>query len=137
MILADTAVQRFLSTKDVVVLATIGADGAPLLTPMWFLHDASTLTMVSIDDMQKIRNLRRDPRVFVVAESGTRDDVRGVSIRGRAEFLGESPERRALADRWLTKYDPHAERLWKGRTMPPNRVMFRISPEHVHAWSLV
>jgi nitroimidazol reductase NimA-like FMN-containing flavoprotein (pyridoxamine 5'-phosphate oxidase superfamily) len=64
--------------------------------------------MVSSDNTQKIRNLRRDPRVFIVAESGTRDDVRGVSIRGRAEFLDDSPERRALADRRLTKYDPHA-----------------------------
>ncbi len=136
MTLADTTVQRFLSTKDVVVLATIGADGAPLLTPMWFLHDASAITMVTIDDTQKIRNLRRDPRVFIVAESGTRADVRGVSIRGRAEFVADSPERRTLADRWLTKYDPHAERLWKGRVMPRNRVMFRVTPEHVHAWGL-
>ena len=136
MTLADIHVQRYLATKDVVVLATIGADGTPLATPMWFLQDASALTMVSIETTQKVRNLRRDPRLFVVAESGTRDDVRGVSMRGRAEFLTDSPERRALADRWLTKYDPHAERLWKGRTMPPNRVMFRITPEHVYAWGL-
>jgi PPOX class probable F420-dependent enzyme len=136
MTLADVRVQRFLATKDVIVLATIAADGAPLLTPMWFLHDASVLTMVSVDDTHKVRNLRRDPRVFVLAESGTRGDVRGVSIRGRAEFLADSPERRALADRWLEKYDPDAERLWKGRAMPANRVMFRIAPERVYAWGL-
>ncbi|HKF67276.1 MAG TPA: pyridoxamine 5'-phosphate oxidase family protein, partial [Vicinamibacterales bacterium] len=87
MTLADIHVQRYLATKDVVVLATIGVDGTPLATPMWFLHDASALTMISIETTQKVRNLRRDPRLFVVAESGTRDDVRGVSMRGRAEFL--------------------------------------------------
>lgn len=132
----DPRVQRFLATKDVVVLATVGPDGAPLATPMWFLHDASTLTLISVDETQKVRNLRRDPRLFIVAESGTRGDVRGVAIRGRAEFLADGPERRALADRWLKKYDPDAERLWGGRAMPRNRVMFRIAPERVHAWGL-
>ena len=82
MTLDDPRIQRFLATKEIVVLATIGADGAPLATPMWFLHDASTLTLISVEATQKVRNLRRDPRLFVVAESGTRGDVRGVSVRG-------------------------------------------------------
>ncbi len=132
----DPRCQQFLASKDVVVLATVGPDGAPLAMPMWFLHDASTLTLISVDETQKVRNLRRDPRLFIVGESGTRGDVRGVAIRGRAEFLADGPERRALADRWLKKYDPHAERLWGGRAMPRNRVMFRITPERVHAWGL-
>ena len=130
----DAQIQRFLTTKDIVVLATVGADGAPLVTPMWFLHDPSALTMISVDATQKVRNLRRDPRVYVVGESGTRGDVRGVGVRGRAEFLADSPERRALATRLLDKYDPDLERFWSGRAMPANRVMVRIVPTHVHAW---
>ena len=132
----DPRIQRFLATKEIVVLATIGADGAPLATPMWFLHDASTLTLISVESTQKVRNLRRDPRLFVVAESGTRGDVRGVSVRGQAEFLVESTERRALATRLLDKYHPNLEGLWGGRVMPRNRVMFRIVPEQIHIWGL-
>lgn len=132
----DPRIQRFLATKQVVVLATVGPDGAPLATPMWFLHDASTLTLISVEATQKVRNLRRDPRLYVVAESGTRGDVRGVAVRARAEFLPESPERRALAARLLDKYHPDLEGLWGGRAMPPNRVMFRIAPERVHPWGL-
>jgi PPOX class probable F420-dependent enzyme len=132
----DPRAQRFLDTKDIVILATVGADGAPLAMPMWFLHDRTALTMISVDQTQKVRNLRRDPRVFVVAESGTRGDVRGVSVRGRAEFLADSAERRALVGRLLDKYHPHLERLWSGRVMPANRVVFRITPEHVHLWGL-
>lgn len=132
----DPRTQRFLATKEIVVLATVGADGAPLATPMWFLHDASTLTLISVEATQKVRNLRRDPRLFVVAESGTRGDVRGVAVRGRAEFLVESAERRALATRLLDKYHPDLEGLWGGRAMPRNRVMFRIVPEGVHTWGL-
>jgi len=132
----DPRIQRFLATKEIVVLATIGADGAPLATPMWFLHDASTLTLISVETTQKVRNLRRDPRLFVVAESGTRGDVRGVSVRGQAEFLAESAERRALATRLLDKYQPNREGLWGGRAMPRNRVMFRIVPTQIHSWGL-
>jgi PPOX class probable F420-dependent enzyme len=129
-------VQQFLGTKDVVVLATVGADGAPLAMPMWFLHDPTAVTMISVEATQKVRNLRRDPRVYVVAEAGTRRDVRGVAVRGRAEFLPDSPERRTLAARLLDKYHPDLERLWGGRAMPGNRVMFRISPASVRAWGL-
>jgi PPOX class probable F420-dependent enzyme len=136
MALDDPKVQQFLSTKEVVLLATVQPDGAPLAMPMWFLHDPASLTMISVDGLAKVRNLRRDPRVCVVAEAADARGIRGVTVRGRAEFLADTPERRALADRFLEKYAPRLESLWAGRTMPPNRVMFRIAPEKVSAWGL-
>ena len=135
--LADALVQAFLATKDVVVLATLKPDGAPLAMPMWFLHDPASLTMISVDNLQKVRNLRRDPRVCVAAEAVTAaGEIKGVVVQGRAEFLDDTPERRALVDRFLAKYDPLLAEYWKGRTMPPNRVMFRITPSRVQSWGL-
>jgi PPOX class probable F420-dependent enzyme len=134
--LADSRIQRFLATKDVVVLATVQADGSPLAMPVWLLHHPSALTMISEADTQKVRNLRRDPRVCVVAEAGTPSDYRGVIIRGRAEFLAESEERRALVRAFLEKYHPALERRWGGNAMPPDRVMFRIVPDRVQSWGL-
>lgn len=136
MTLDDPRAQRYLSTKDIVLLATINPDGAPLITPMWFLHDPAALTLISVETTQKVRNLRRDPRLHIVAESGTRGDIQGVALRGRGEFLPDSAQRGALATRLLDKYHPHLERLWGGRSMPPDRVMFRVVPEHVHLWGL-
>jgi nitroimidazol reductase NimA-like FMN-containing flavoprotein (pyridoxamine 5'-phosphate oxidase superfamily) len=104
--------------------------------PMWFLHDPAALTMISVAGTQKVRNLRRDPRVCVVAEGGASGDVRGVSVHGRAEFLPDGPERRTLVARLLEKYRPHLERRWGGRAMPADRVMFRIVPERVRSWGL-
>ena len=105
--------------------------------PMWFLHDGGSLTMISVDNLQKVRNLRRDPRVCVTAEIVTATgEIKGVIVQGRAEFLADTPERRALVERFLKKYDPRLARLWGGRTMPPNRVMFRITPSKVRAWGL-
>src|SRR5262249_27347317 len=135
--LGDARIQEYLATKEVVVLATVGADGAPLAMPMWFLHDASAITMISMADTPKVRNLRGDPRVAVVAESvGAAGDIRGVTVRGRAAFLDDSAERRALVERLLAKYHPRLERLWSARAMPPDRVMFRIAPGHVRSWGL-
>jgi PPOX class probable F420-dependent enzyme len=135
--LAEPRIQRFLGTKEVVVLATVQRDGAPLAMPMWFLPDAESLVMISVADTQKVRNLRRDGRVCVVAESvSATGAICGVTVQGRAEFLPDGPERRGLAARLLTKYDPRLERLWGGREMPPNRVMFRIVPDSVSDWGL-
>jgi PPOX class probable F420-dependent enzyme len=135
--LSDAHIQAFLATKSVVVLATLQADGAPLATPMWFVHDADTVTMISAANTQKVRNLERDGRVSVVAEAGTASDIRGVTIQGRVEFLrSESDERRRLVDRLLEKYHPHLERRWGGRGLPHDRAMFRIVPTRVTTWGL-
>lgn len=137
MDLGEDRVQRFLGTKEVVVLATLQADGAPLAMPMWFLHDPAQLTMISVEGTQKVRNLRRDPRVCAVAESVSASGaICGVTVQGRAELLSDGPERRGLVTRLLAKYDPRLERLWNGREMPADRVMFRIVPSRVKAWGL-
>jgi PPOX class probable F420-dependent enzyme len=137
MSLDQAGIQRFLDAKHIALLATVQPDGAPLAMPMWFLHDPATLTMISVDHLQKVRNLRRDPRVCVVAESAnaTGGEGRGVVVQGRAEFLADGPERRALVDRFHAKY-PGLQGLWGGRAMPPDRVMFRIVPGRVRSWGL-
>ena len=134
--LADERIQRYLGTKEVVVLSTLGADGAPRGMAMWFLHTADAILMLSVAGLQKQRDLERDPRVAVVAESVGPNGPLGVSVRGHAEFLADSTERRALVERFLAKYHPRLERLWGARAMPANRVMFRIAPSHVRSWGL-
>jgi PPOX class probable F420-dependent enzyme len=134
--LDEAQIQGFLATRDVVVLATVQADGAPLAMPMWFLHGSAALTMITVADTQKVRNLRRDPRVCVVAEAvGGSGDVRGVTVQGSAEFLSDGSERRALVDHFHEKYR-RLEQLWNGKAMPANRVMFRIVPSRVRSWGL-
>jgi PPOX class probable F420-dependent enzyme len=133
--LDDARIQKFLATKEVAVLATLQADGAPLAMPMWFLHAPDTLTMISVADTQKVRNLRRDPRVSVVAEAVVSGEVRGVTLQGRVEFLSDGPERRGLIERFHEKYRG-LERLWAGKAMPANRVMFTIVPSRVRSWGL-
>jgi PPOX class probable F420-dependent enzyme len=134
--LADARIPRFLDTKEMVVLATTQKDGAPLAMAMWFLHDPDALTMISVDGLQKVRNLRRDPRVSVVAEAGGGGKpICGVAVQGRAEFLADGPERRALVERFHRKYSD-LKGFWGRHEMPADRVMFRIVPARVRDWGL-
>ena len=75
--LNDARIQGFLATKEVVVLSTIQRSGAPLAMPMWFLPTAEALYMVSVEGLQKVRNLRRDARVCVEHEGPGRVSVAG------------------------------------------------------------
>jgi PPOX class probable F420-dependent enzyme len=135
--LADGSIQGFLATKEVVVLSTVQPSGAPLAMPMWFLHTPEALYMISVEGLQKVRNLRRDPRICVVAESGNRGaEIRGVAIQGRVEFVESAEQRRPIVERLMQKYAPDLARLWGGQAMPPNRVLFRIVPEKVRSWGL-
>jgi PPOX class probable F420-dependent enzyme len=135
--LNDARIQGFLATKEVVVLSTIQRSGAPLAMPMWFLHTPQALYMISVDGLQKVRNLRRDPRVCIVAESGNRGAaIRAVVIQGHIAFLQEPEQRLPIVERLLQKYNPDLARLWGGRTLPSNRVLFRIEPERVRSWGL-
>jgi PPOX class probable F420-dependent enzyme len=135
--LADARIQGFLASKEVVVLSTVQRSGAPLAMPMWFLHMPEALYMISVDRLQKVRNLRRDPRVCVVAESGARGSaIRGVAVQGHVEFVEGVEQRRPIVERLLQKYDPDLARLWGGPTMPSDRVLFRIVPEKVRSWGL-
>jgi len=135
--LSDSRIQRFLASKEVVVLSTLQPSGAPLAMPMWFLHTPEVLYMISVAGLQKVRNLQRDPRVCIVAEAGNRGaEIRGVIIQGRAEFVDDPEPRRPILEQFLRKYDPDLTRLWGGATMPPNRVLFRIVPTQVRGWGL-
>lgn len=135
--LADERIQRFLAMERVVVLATLQPDGAPLAIPMWYLPDSDRLTMFSMASGRKVANLRRDGRCCVVAEAGIwSNEMRGVTVQGRAEFPPVSAERRRLVERLLERYHPDLERRWGGRAMPPDRVLFRIVAERVRSWGL-
>lgn len=135
--LGDAKIQAFLATREVVVLAMVQAGGGPMAMPMWVLHDPDALYMISVAGLAKVRSLVRDPRVCVVAETGTRGAaIRSVTVHGRATPVPESPGREALARRFLDKYHPDLERLWGGPQMPADRVMFRIEPDKVRSRGL-
>ena len=79
------------------VMATIGKDGMPKLSVIWFDLDPERDDVVLMNTLAgrvKDKDLRRDPRVSLCFEEGT--DY--VTIEGRAELFDD--HEKALANIW-------------------------------------
>lgn len=131
---SNEKVQQAMEGPVTAVLATINADGSPLATPMWYVHDAHGIGMVSVDDLQKVRNLRRDPRVCVVVETDLPGGPQCIIVQGTVEFLDSDFDRAALGAGFVAKYGESIEKRWGGGSVPPDRVLFRIHPSRVKLW---
>src|SRR5579864_5047747 len=80
----------FLSTERTCRVATVGGDGSPHVTPLWFAWDGSSLWLTSIVKSQRWADLQRDHRVAVIVDAGSDYmELRGVEIRGVARTVGE------------------------------------------------
>lgn len=81
-------VGRFLAASKVLHVATVGKDGWPHLAPMWFVMDGDRVVFRSFTKSQKIVNLRRDPKLTVLVETGDEySQLQGVMIKGTARLV--------------------------------------------------
>jgi PPOX class probable F420-dependent enzyme len=73
----------FLEPARVGVLATIGSDGRPHLSAMWFVPVGDELHMWTYSKSQKALNARRDPRATLLVEEGeSYNELKGISVSG-------------------------------------------------------
>lgn len=79
-----------LESTAVAFVSTIGPRGEPQTTPSWFVWDDGVMHFSLVDGRQKLRNLRRDPRVSVVVADPA-DPTWYVELRGRVA-LALDPE---------------------------------------------
>jgi PPOX class probable F420-dependent enzyme len=104
-------------------VATIGPDGAPQVTPVWFDWDGARLLIGLAPDRQKLRNLRRDPRLAVSIVDPT-DPTRFLEIRGRVT-LEDDPDQTVLA-RIIRKYTGSDDLSWADG----ERIIVVVEPTH-------
>jgi PPOX class probable F420-dependent enzyme len=84
------AYHDLLDAPITAVLVTLGPDGAPQASPVWFLHADGDVLISTTTDRQKYRNLRRDPRVaFTVVDPAS--PLRYLEVRGTVE-LADDPD---------------------------------------------
>jgi PPOX class probable F420-dependent enzyme len=85
------ALLPLLESTATAFVSTIGPTGAPQTTPLWFLWEGGALHFSLVDGRQKLRNLRRDPRLSVVVANPA-DPTWYVELRGHVEELVPDPE---------------------------------------------
>jgi hypothetical protein len=61
----DQEITASLAASHIAVVATIGRNGTPQLTPNWYRYDGQVLTLITRNDRLKYRNLQRDNRISV------------------------------------------------------------------------
>ncbi len=79
---------RDLLASDTAILATVGPDGRPQLTAVWFLADDDAVRISLSSTRQKLKNLRANPAVtFFVLDRAA--PTRYLEIRGDAELADD------------------------------------------------
>jgi PPOX class probable F420-dependent enzyme len=118
---------RDLLDSQVATLATVGDDGLPQLTAVWFLYEDGELKISLSTDRVKTRNLRQRPGCSVLILD-LQNPYRYLEVRGRAEI--EPDDDYVFAGRVGKKYDAD---LRQYDTPGSTRVVVTVRPDKVHA----
>ena len=80
-----------LASTALAQVATIGPDGAPQVNPVWFDWDGRHLRFSQTAARQKVRNLRRDPRIAIsIVNPG--NPYRYLELRGVVAGIEPDPD---------------------------------------------
>ncbi len=138
--MTEQEIDAFLTECRTVMLCTIGPDGVPDPVPMWFVQRPDGLLMRTYAKSQKVANLRRDPRVAVLAERGERyAELRGVQFSGTVEVSTEVDLICGVFADLMVKYegmDPeHRTAAAEGyRPKAAQMVALRLVPQRIVSW---
>jgi PPOX class probable F420-dependent enzyme len=119
-----------LLATDVAMLATLGPDGRPQVTALWFLFDDDGLVKLSLNtSRQKTRNLERHPECsFFVLDRA--NPYRTLELRGTAEISPDDDY--AFANKVAAKYGGMDLRKMDGPGQ--RRVVVTLRPLKVNIW---
>ena len=125
----------FFRNHKKAALATIDKDGFPHVVAMNYFARDGVFYMTSYGKAQKVVNVRRNPKVSLMVETGdSYDELRGVMIRGHCEILeGEEAVQAAFAaraDAQANASPPQAGAV----ASAPKRVVLKIVPQTVISW---
>jgi len=139
--MTDAEIRDFLAGSQTIIICSIGKDGVPHPMPMWFgVDDDGAIVMTTFRKSQKVKNLRRDPRVSLLAEDGdVYAELRGVVIYGSAELIDDTERVLDILASVSTRNQPLDDEAKEGMrkvlsTTAPKRIGIRIAPDRIVSW---
>jgi len=126
----------YLLTRKSLHLATLNPDGSPHLATMWFGLIDHDIVMWTQRSSVKARNLRNDPRITCLVESGDDySELKGLTVSGRVELVEDDESMLRIGEAIISRNYPEA-------TMPDHRKMalsglrvgIVVRPEHWASW---
>ena len=134
----DSEIWKFIESRKSLQVATLSKDGSPHLTTLWFGILDGDIAFETFTKSQKVVNLRRDPRLTVMVESGAKyEELKGVTIYGRARIIEDLDEVFAFGDRIYERYwgPIDSDLIREGvRAMGRKRVLIVVEPEKTVSW---
>jgi PPOX class probable F420-dependent enzyme len=103
--MTDEEVAAYLDEQRVLNVATIGPTGHPHVVAMWYVLLDGQPAFWTFAKSQKVMNIRRDPKITGLVESGEAyNELRGVELVGTARLIEDYESIRDLGIRVSTKY---------------------------------
>ncbi len=120
--------QKLLHEPAYCEIATLMPDGSPQITQVWVDSDGEHILINTTQNSQKVRNVRRDPRVAVNVFDPANQWRLG-NVRGRVvEVTTEGAD--AHIDQLGKKYRGWDEYPYKDPNNP--RVIIKVAPERIN-----
>src|SRR6188768_3398242 len=86
--MTDDEVMEYLAEQTILNVATIGPNGYPHVVAMWYEMIDAKPAFWTFGKSQKIINLRRDPKMTGLVESGdVYSELRGVELVGTGRII--------------------------------------------------
>jgi len=130
-------VDAFLRGRHSMTMCTLNPDGNIHAVGMWYGFLEGVMAVESKAKAQKVRNVRRDPKITCMIETGEYyEELQGVSVIGTAEVV-EDPDRMfALGVSVLERYYmPYTEAMRPAvEAMLNKRVVIKVNPTRVISW---
>ena len=133
-----TAEERedFLTSQRTCRVATVGADGAPHVSALWFVWDGTALWLNSVVASQRWTNIAREPRVSVLVDAGEEFlELCGVELIGTAEIVGEVPRTSSPSEELAPVEVLFGQKYAGGAfTADGRHAWLRLVPDKVVSW---
>ncbi len=125
----NDAVRAFLNERRVAVLATIGEDGLPQQTVMWYELRGNTIVMNTKAGRAKDKFLRRDPRCSVCVADG----YTFVTVSGTIRMIEDQATAQEDIRRLAVRYDGEEDGNRQARESfsKQQRITLHLPIEHV------
>ena len=137
--MTEDEVDAYLAASMKVQVASIGRDGAPHLTTLFYVVHEGRIAFWTYATSQKIKNLERDPRISCLVETGTEYfELAGVSIKGTAEIVRDEDRIREIGTAVTHAMAGGADLGDLGRDIVEKQVRKRVAvvvtPTKVASW---
>jgi len=132
-------VAAFLSQGKTANLATIGPNGRPHLTALWYVPNGDVIETWTFAKSQKAANLSRLPQATILVETGdSYEKLRGVSMECDVELVTDVEKITSIGQGLMHRYSESPEIATSAsqfvRLQAPKRVGLICRPTKIVSW---